>query len=317
MLCLQLQLWSEPSVSTLLSLLSSKQSSAQQLEMISFVKKVAFSADSKLFEPRLLTAIADVLHPGADAAVLMKALRFFRYASKAPASEHLPAWHSADFRLVPLLVPQQAAQSHQQHGAAAGPSSSGSIGSGSTRSVSDDALAVLLNLSEHAAFKNALYASGSLQPLLGLLSSPSKTTRISSACVLSQMAETGLCREALCQEGPLITLLRALHASVCVEVSIGLLYVLNRLAAYKPSVRSVLRQCGTVPMLLKLLKRTADEDAVLGMVQLLELLGMPSPLAVADSSIKVLVPQRHAGLAAAGASCAPSDVTVFVSGLCH
>ena len=307
---LQVQLWSHPSIGALLSLMSNKQPASRLSSAISFVRKVAFRADTSLIEPRWLTAVADVLHPCTDQAVLMKALRFFRAASKVPLAEHLPAWHSAVFRLVPLLVPTQ------QLPAASGGSrcSNASTASVAARStVSEEALAVLLNLSEHAAFKNALYASGSLQPLLSLLSAPSKATRISAACILSQMSDVGLGREALCQEASLLTLLRALQSTACVEVSIGLLYVLNQLTAYKQTVKGVLRQCGTVPMLLKLLKRTCDEDALLGIVQLLELLGVASPAQSVGEAKGLLAGACGNGLTSA---CA-SDITVFVGNVCR
>jgi hypothetical protein len=172
----KLQLWAHPKKSVILSLLSPRAPASQLLEALCFCKKVAFCSMGsvpQLVEPRLLGAVSELLHPQQDPAVLLRCLRFLRMAASSPAPGDVAAWCSVAFKLAPLL---SLAAQHQFAGGlglgggpggrtptSAGSSASSAAGGapGPSRAlVCEAALLVLLNLSEHGPFRNALFASG-------------------------------------------------------------------------------------------------------------------------------------------------------------
>ncbi|KAG2454716.1 hypothetical protein HYH02_000553 [Chlamydomonas schloesseri] len=225
----------------------------------------------QLLEPALLTVAAELLHPNADVDVLHKALKLLRDASAILAcasGARCPqgCWHNAVFRIVPLLTHCSDVE------------------------VVEAALTVLVNLSEHAFSHNMLFASGCIPPLLHLLSHKRCAVSQQASCVLSALAEGGLSRDKLCQDTALLALLRVLNANHCVTVTLGVLYMLERLASYRASVVRSLKGWGAVQLLQRLLGTTQDVDAAEGCRQLLKSLGV------------VVQPQQlvAAGLAVAG-----------------
>eukprot|EP00798_Chlamydomonas_sp_ICE-L_P029211 gene29211-6174_t len=263
-------LWSHPNKEAALDLLSPKHTSQHLLACLACIKKIAFSENKVLLEPFLLTRLADLLHPLADPPVLVKVLRFLRAASKHPLQQHLRAWHTAVFKLAPLM------SAHQQNPRMM-ESRPSDVSSNASQHlvwniVLEEVLAVLMNLSEHEPFRTAIYASGSISPLLALPTHDCRVVQISSTCVLSHLCESGLSRDLLCSESSLVSVLRVLQSSACLEVTIGMCYVLCRLVCTKPVVKDALRQYGSIPLLLKLLRQVTDDDGILGIMQLLKLL---------------------------------------------
>ncbi|KAG2439948.1 hypothetical protein HXX76_004067 [Chlamydomonas incerta] len=231
----------------------------------------------QLLEPALLTVAAELLHPNADVHVLHKALRLLRDASAILACAsgvRCPqgCWHNAVFRIVPLLT------------------HCGDV------EVVENALTVLVNLSEHSFSHNMLFASGCIQPLLHLLSHKRCAVSQQASCVLSALAEGGMSRDKLCQDTALLALLRVLNANHCITVTLGVLYMLERLASYRASVVRSLKGWGAVQLLQRLMGTTQDADAAEGCRQLLKSLGVvvqPQQLAAAAAA---------AGLASAAAN---------------
>lgn len=258
----KMALWSHPNKGALLGLITMRNSSTLIIEALRTCRALCFSpcpGGARLLEPALLTVASELLHPGTDVSVLLKALKLVNSAAEVPDTEQLRAnmhaWHNAVFRIVPLLV-QPCGQAD----------------------VLDSALNVLVSLSEHVHFRNMFYASGCIAPLLALLSDTNCTLAQSASCVLSALSEGGLSRDKLCQDTALLALLRVLKTNHCVMVTIGVLYMLGRLATYRAQVVDSLRSWGAVPLLLKLLQSVSDEDAALGALQLLQLL-QPQPAA--------------------------------------
>eukprot|EP00198_Chlamydomonas_reinhardtii_P006412 XP_001695748.1 predicted protein [Chlamydomonas reinhardtii] len=219
----------------------------------------------QLLEPALLTVAAELLHPNADVCVLHKSLKLLRDASAILAcasGARCPqgCWHNAVFRIVPLLTHCSDVE------------------------VVEAALTVLVNLSEHSFSHNMLFASGCIPPLLHLLSHKRCAVSQQASCVLSALAEGGLSRDKLCQDTALLALLRVLNANHCVTVTLGVLYMLERLASYRASVVRSLKGWGAVQLLQRLMGTTQDVDAAEGCRQLLKSLGVvvqPHQLAAA------------------------------------
>lgn len=223
------------------------------------------SLGQQLLEPALLTVAAELLHPNADVCVLHKSLKLLRDASAILAcasGARCPqgCWHNAVFRIVPLLTHCSDVE------------------------VVEAALTVLVNLSEHSFSHNMLFASGCIPPLLHLLSHKRCAVSQQASCVLSALAEGGLSRDKLCQDTALLALLRVLNANHCVTVTLGVLYMLERLASYRASVVRSLKGWGAVQLLQRLMGTTQDVDAAEGCRQLLKSLGVvvqPHQLAAA------------------------------------
>lgn len=56
-----------------------------------------------LLEPAVLPALAGLLQPNLPANLLVKTLKLLKTAAECAGNEHLQAWHTVVFRLVPLL----------------------------------------------------------------------------------------------------------------------------------------------------------------------------------------------------------------------
>ncbi|MEW5308835.1 MAG: hypothetical protein WDW38_000765 [Sanguina aurantia] len=67
------------------------------------------------------------------------------------------------------------------------------------------------------------------------------------------------------------------RANSCVETTIAVLYVLGRIATHSPTMLLLFKQRGAVAMLQRLLQQVNDEDAVLGILSLLESLSITTP----------------------------------------
>ena len=280
----------------LIDLIHPKQPRRLLLELMACVKNTAFcsvGAVKQLLEPRLISAVAALLHPMADAVLLQKALHFLAVASECTHPSQLASWHAAAFKLVPLLTlaspPSSPSSSFANMSLSSGGSSSSLKASGSGMRLSEDeelqdpswsmadaALQPLLNLSESPAFQNGLFASGCITPAMALLanSATPQPVRIAAACLLANLTESSLSRRQLSREKPLQLMVKVLQASSCSEVTVGLLYIMGRLAMGAPRVGSVLRQCGAVQLLREVaVKSAGDEDVTMGAAQLLTLLG--------------------------------------------
>ncbi|GLI59597.1 hypothetical protein VaNZ11_001526 [Volvox africanus] len=244
----------------------------------------------QLLEPGLLTVVSGLLHPATDTAVLMKALKLLIAASEvavssaaaessicsggsssspggpcAPPGANANAgccgcWRTPVFQLVPLLTHCSDVE------------------------VVESALAVMVNLSEHSAYHWLLDASGCIPPLLHLLSHKRCGISQAASCVLSVLAEGGVPRVKLCQDMALLAMMRVLQTNHCVVVTIGVLYMLGRLASFRGSVVRSLKGWGAVQLLNRLMATTRDEDAAEGCRQLLQRLGVKPPPASSSAA---------------------------------
>lgn len=210
-----------------LALLAPHQPLPLLLDVLAFVQRTALSAPypaaaPQLLEPRMLGAVASLLHPGAHPALLARCLRFLgaAAASGTAARAHAREWHAVVYQLVPLLggaaVCNGASMLPCGHGSYGVSSRSSSSASGLThvhggcawgvcgcvqcRSVAAEAGAVppqldlplasahvLLALSDADWARKALFAGGAVPPLLTLLRGKADVA-IASACMLANMA---------------------------------------------------------------------------------------------------------------------------------
>lgn len=204
----------------------------------------------KLLVPELLPVLMNLLTPTLPHPVLLRTLGVLKMCADGADVENLHAWHLVVFRLVPLLRDN--------------------VVCGAT-------LNVLLPLSELTSFQNMFMAAGAIPPLLALLLHPVRTVAVTATCIISCLSDVGFSRDQLCQEQALVSLLRTLqHNKEHVDVSIGVVYTLNRLACAKPSVVAALHLHNAPQLLVRLLQRWKDEDLVLAALQLLDTLGAPA-----------------------------------------
>ncbi|GAX77526.1 hypothetical protein CEUSTIGMA_g4970.t1 [Chlamydomonas eustigma] len=306
---LKVVLWLHPDHDSLLKLLSTTQPSWLITECLMLVKRTAFRVHPKsrhhspslsLIEPRLIGVVTSLIHPQSDQTMLHKALNFLKMASEFVDPLHLSAWHAAAYKLVPLLQPSAQRTSSSSTGESVSAFSSTSncnlasmtsltaVTSQGCRlanmsppdpqwNMAEAAMHILLNLSEHHAFRNLLFACGCISPALNILSASDNTVRseaqVMATCLLANMLESDLCREQLCKEQNLFNMLVALQTSKSQDVIVGLLFILSRLSMCNQHVAFALRQCGAVALLQNLERTVAsDRDAALGVSRLLILL---------------------------------------------
>ncbi|PNH02660.1 hypothetical protein TSOC_011339, partial [Tetrabaena socialis] len=304
----KMALWQHPNKGALLSMLSNRHSSVIVVETLRTCRTLcfAFSSSSAVsagkcasacctsaaqpsgqqeqlprtcLEPALVTVASELLHPSTDTHVLLKALKLLTWASAIvtdPKQSHTAVyWHNAVFRIVPLLT----------HCA--------------NLEVVESASDILVNLSEHESFEKIFFASGCIPPLLHLLNHKRCAVSQSASCVLSSLAEGGLSRDKLCQDTALLAMLRVLQNNHCVVVTLGVLYILGRLASYRAQVVRSLKGWGAVQLLLRMLATTRDADAAEGCRQLLGLLNVPpATLAVAAAPAVIAAPSAVAAVPA-------------------
>ncbi|KAG1655237.1 hypothetical protein FOA52_007969 [Chlamydomonas sp. UWO 241] len=161
------------------------------------------------------------------------------------------------------------------------------------------AIQVLLALSDRDWARNALFAAGAVPPLLSLIRSGGGSGRgsmdaasgssagsgcrrdicHSAACALANLAECALARGQLTSSFCLAQLLCALRDAADVELVIGVLYVLGRLAAADAVVCGALVAGGAQSLLQAHAAGFGgcggDADVALGARQLLLLMGCP------------------------------------------
>jgi hypothetical protein len=236
-----------------------------------------------LLEPALLTVAAELLHPATDRGVLLKALKLLASATATVSGSGCApgAWTHAAFRLVPLLSDAvdtcvlEAALgvlvNLTEHAAftrmffAAGGSGVGVHAAPCAWFFKQEPRQLVtsscasLNPVRRCVLR-AFFTAGVTMPLLQLLNHSCCAVAESASCVLSALAEGGLSRDKLCQEEPLLAMLRCLQARTCVTVTIGVLYILDRLASHRSHVMPSLRSWGAVPLLERLLASTRDAD---------------------------------------------------------
>lgn len=253
---------------TIVSLVNTRLPAAHLLQLLCLLRKAAFRTDAahspcELLEPNLVPAVAALLHPSSDAEVLQAALRFLQTAAQCAHPSHLQAWHPAIFGIVPLL--------QQSSGAPA--AACGDTGvPGCPRCTLDAALQPLLSLSDHDAFHNALFAAGCLRPLLPLLSHPADRIKVAVTCILANLIESPLCRQHMASKTALLAMLDSLYVASCTEATVGLLYILGRLAGSQPHVVGLLRHHASMPLSVMMQCNPGDNDVLLGLQQLLELM---------------------------------------------
>jgi len=255
------RLWAHPQKQLVLGMAKPKLGAGQLCEVLCLLRKMSFRTignELELLEPGLLAVLSNLLAPTLPHPVLLKALKVLRYCAECAGNDHLNSWHLIVFKLVPLLRDSV---------------------------VCEATLNVLLPLSEHMAFKNLFMAAGAIPPLLALLLHPVKSVAVTATCVISCLSDVGLSREQLCQEPALVALMRTLqHNRQHVDVNIGILYTLNRLAGAKPVVVATMHRHNAPQLLLRLLQRWSDEDLVLAALQLLETVGAPASVDASTSS---------------------------------
>lgn len=111
--CLKVRLWQHKDRDILIDLINPCQPKWLLSELMLCVNKTAFltirslqhQRQQQLLEPRLVGAVASLLHPTKSGSLLLqKSLRFLGKASQCALPCHLMSWNAAIFKLVPLLT---------------------------------------------------------------------------------------------------------------------------------------------------------------------------------------------------------------------
>ena len=216
------------------------------------------SSSSRLLEPRIVSALAGALHPGADTAVLLSALGLLRQAAGAVSpGVKVPGWRQVVFALVPLLMPSRRRCQAE---------------------VLEACLDLMLALTDQQELRNLICASGCLPPLLALLLDDSEQRLGAQAgCLLTTLVDCPLCQERLKEEPALVLLLRVLAGAsqYSCEVQLAATHTLRRLAAGQPGSVALLKVHGAVPVLYELLAGNKDADVWHCAAGLLKALGVP------------------------------------------
>jgi len=216
------------------------------------------SSNSRLLEPRVVSALAGALHPGADTAVLLSALGLLRQAAGAVSpGVKVPGWRQVVFALVPLLMPSRRWCQAE---------------------VLEACLDLMLALTDQQELRNLICASGCLPPLLALLLDDSEPRLGAQAgCLLTTLVDCPLCQERLKEEPALVLLLRVLAGAsrYSCEVQLAATHTLRRLAAGQPGSVALLKVHGAVPVLYELLAGNRDADVRHCAAGLLKALGVP------------------------------------------
>jgi hypothetical protein len=216
------------------------------------------SGSSRLVDVRIVSALAGVLHPGAETAVLLSALGLLLQAAGVVGTgAKVPGWRQVVFALVPLLMPsRRRCQAELQ----------------------EACLELLLALTEQQELKNLICASGCLPPLLALLLDDSEQRLGAQAgCLLTTLVDCPLCQERLKEEPALVLLLRVLAGAsrYSCEVQLAATHTLRRLAVGQPGSVALLKVHGAVPVLYELLAGNRDADVRHCAAGLLKVLGAP------------------------------------------
>ena len=110
---MQSKLWRHKNSEALINLINPSQPKWLLSELMLCVNKTAFltirtlknQQQQQLLEPRLIGAVASLLHPTRTAPLtLQRALQFLGQASLCARPCHLVSWNAAIFNLVPLLT---------------------------------------------------------------------------------------------------------------------------------------------------------------------------------------------------------------------
>jgi hypothetical protein len=234
-----------------------------------------------LLEPRLLQALASVLHPNTPPQLLRLALQQLHKAAAVKGAGTGAGWRGAAFALVPLLV--------------ATPGRRWSAGDAPVRQsppveVQRQVLEVLLVLVEREDMHDLLAAAGCLPPLLTLLvDKTSGRLGALAGCVLTSVVDAPACQKRLQEEAVLVALLKVLqqHDTFRDEALLAAAHLLRRLvqgsdhSAHHPQQQQQLQQHmvallqahGALPLLYRLLLADLDPDVRHVLVSLLAKLG--------------------------------------------
>jgi len=189
-------------------------------------------------------------------------------APAAPALDNA-GWKRCLFSLAPLLAPPAV-------WAGGGSAAAAAAAAGAAASAALPALDLLLALSETPALRAGICAAGCIPPLLALLLDVDGARALRAMCALSALAEAPRAgASCLASEPALAVLLATLQRHASLDMRIGALYVLRRLAEELPAAAAALRRPAMLRQLAALLAAgggLADEDARLGVVDLLSLL---------------------------------------------
>jgi hypothetical protein len=240
-----------------------------------------------LLEPRLLQALAGVLHPNTPPQLLRLALQQLHKAASVKGAGTAPGWRGAAFALVPLLV--------------ASPGRRWSAGDAPVRQsppveVQRQVLEVLLVLVEREDMHDLLAAAGCLPPLLTLLvDRTSGRLGALAGCVLTSVVDAPACQKRLQDEAVLVALLKVLqgHDGYRDEAVLAAAHLLRRLVQgssehgahhtqpqqqqqqqqQQQRMVALLQAHGALPLLYRLLCADLDPDVRHVLVSLLAKLG--------------------------------------------